>query len=134
MQDNDANKANGYNRNLYRDPDKAKLAGICAGLARAFNIPIWVARLIAISLFIFATQLFLIAYIAGIFVLAKKPERLQQKNPQEQSNKLFDYQKPAGQRLRDIQERLRTLDAKLRNMEGYVTSKRFQVRREINDL
>ena len=134
MQDNDANKANGYNRNLYRDPDKAKLAGICAGLARAFNIPVWVARLIAISLFIFATQLFLIAYIAGIFLLAKQPERLQQKSPQGQSNKLFDYQKPAGQRLRDIQERLRTLDAKLRNIEGYITSKRFQVRREINDL
>ena len=110
------------------------LSGICAGLAHSFNIPVWVARLIAVSLFIFVTQLFLIAYIAGIFLLAKRPERLQQKRPQEQSNKLFDYQKPARQRLREIQERLGALDVKLRNMEGYVTSKRFQVRREINDL
>lgn len=138
MQDTNPNKENGYNRNLYRDTKRGMLAGICAGLADYFNIPLWVARLIAISLFIFVTQLFVIAYIAGIFLLAKRPERIQHQDTESQqssrNHKLFDYQKPASQRLKDIQERLRKLDEKLRGMEGYVTSKRFEVRSEINDL
>ncbi len=139
MQNNSANKANGYNRDLYRNPKRGLLAGICAGLADYFNIPIWVARLIAISLFIFVTQLFVIAYIAGIFLLAKRPaqrtyghEQTEQQTKQDRNP--FNYQKPAGQRLRAIHERLQALDKKLRKMEGYVTSKRYQFNREINDL
>ena len=139
MQNNSANKANGYNRDLYRNPKRGMLAGICAGLADYFNIPVWVARLIAISLFIFVTQLFVIAYIAGIFLLAKRPAQRtyeHQATHQQtgQNRNPFSYQKPAGQRLRDIHERLQALDKKLRKMEGYVTSKRYQFSREINDL
>lgn len=136
MQNNNATKANGYNRDLYRNPNRGLLAGICAGLADYFNIPVWVSRLIAISLFIFVTQLFVIAYIAGIFLLAKRPaQQTFEHEPQPHQNRNpFSYQKPAGQRLRDIHERLQALDKKLRRMEGYVTSKRYQFNREINDL
>ena len=112
-------------------------------MADYFNIPVWVARLIAISLFIFVTQLFVIAYIAGIFLLAKRPaqqgsqshdQQQNQRNSEQYNRNPFSYQKPASQRLRDIQERLQAVDKKLRRMEGYVTSKRFQFNREINDL
>lgn len=134
MQDNTANKANGYNRNLYRNPKRGPLAGVCTGLAEYFEIPVWVARLIAISLFIFVTQLFVIAYIAGIFLLAKRPVHISSQSKQDYDRNPFHYQKPAGQRLRDIHERLQALDKKLRGMEGYVTSKKYQFNREINDL
>lgn len=137
MHNHHSNKANGYNRNLYRNPERGMLAGICAGLADYFDIPVWAARLIAISLFIFVTQLFLIAYIAGYFLLAKRPRRIEQQDgdyyPKEEHH-LFQYQKPAGQRLKDIQQRMQEIDRKLRRMEGYVTSKRYQFQREINDL
>ncbi len=135
MQNNTANKANGYNRNLYRNPRRGPLAGVCTGLAEYFEIPVWVARLIAISLFIFVSQLFVIAYIAGIFLLAKRPSsHFQSRQQQHRDNGLFNYQKPASERLRDIHERLQALDKKLRGMEGYVTSKKYQFNKEINDL
>ncbi|RDE22722.1 envelope stress response membrane protein PspC [Motiliproteus coralliicola] len=137
MYDQTPNKANGYNRNLYRNPERGMLAGICAGLADYFDIPLWAARLIAISLFIFVTQLFVIAYIAGYFLLAKRPRRTEQSEGaygQKEEHHLFQYQKPAAQRLKDIHQRMQEIDRKLRRMEGYVTSKRYQFQREINDL
>lgn len=113
MQDHSSSKANGYNRNLYRNPRRGPLAGVVTGLAEYFEIPVWVARLIAISLFIFVTTLFVIAYVAGIFLLAKRPvSRHRYQDEQHYDKNPFSYQKPAGERLRDIHERLQALDKK----------------------
>ena len=37
-------------RSLYRNPQKGKIAGICAGVAEYFGIEIWVVRIITVSL------------------------------------------------------------------------------------
>jgi len=41
-------------RNLYRDPQRGKIAGVCAGLAEYFGVETWIVRLLAISGLIFA--------------------------------------------------------------------------------
>ncbi|MEH6444314.1 MAG: envelope stress response membrane protein PspC [Oceanospirillaceae bacterium] len=137
-------KENGYQRNLYRNSRDGKIAGVCAGFADYFDVPIWVARLVCISLVIFTFQFGIIAYIVAIFMIAKREEttttsraddyRSANTQHQSRSNKVFNYSKSASNRLQDIRDRLRKLDEKIGSMEGYVTSKRYRTTTEINDL
>lgn len=57
-------------RELYRDPDHGKIAGICAGIGRYFNWPVWPIRLALVLLALF-TQFFPMAavYLIAWFVL-----------------------------------------------------------------
>lgn len=57
-------------RELYRDPDHGKIAGICAGIGRYFNWPVWPIRLVLVLLAVF-TQFFPMAavYLIAWFVL-----------------------------------------------------------------
>ena len=41
--------ASNNSRNLYRDPQKGKIAGVCAGLADYFGVETWIVRLLAIT-------------------------------------------------------------------------------------
>ncbi|OUS21589.1 hypothetical protein A9R01_17755 ['Osedax' symbiont bacterium Rs2_46_30_T18] len=131
---NGPNKANGYKRNLYRNTRDGKIAGVCAGFADSFEIPVWVARLIFISLVIFTFQIALIGYVVAIFMLAKRQPRTADDWGHDSSNKVFNYHKPASSRLQDIRDRLRRLDEQVGSMEGYVTSKKYHTNNQINDL
>lgn len=53
----------------FRDLDKGKLWGICAGIAPYLGLEPWVVRCLAITAFIFAPQIIVPAYIIGYFVL-----------------------------------------------------------------
>lgn len=57
-------------RELYRDPARGKVAGICAGLARYFDWPVWPIRLALVVLAVF-TQFFPLfaVYLIAWFVL-----------------------------------------------------------------
>ncbi|OMH25877.1 envelope stress response membrane protein PspC [Motiliproteus sp. MSK22-1] len=68
-------KANGYNMNLYRRPDDGWFFGVCAGLANHFEVPEWMARLVAVTLFLFTGELAILLYVAAIFLLAKHPRQ-----------------------------------------------------------
>ena len=135
---NGPNKANGYHRNLYRNTREGKIAGVCAGFADAFDIPIWLARLIFISLVIFTFQFALIGYVVAIFMLAKRQPRTAESwdndSDGDSANRVFNYHKPASSRLQDIRDRLRRLDQSVGAMEGYVTSKKYHTNNQINDL
>ena len=68
--------ASNNSRNLYRDPQKGKIAGVCAGLADYFGVETWIVRLLAITGLIFAGFITFTAYIAAWFLLDKKPVTL----------------------------------------------------------
>jgi len=127
------NKANGYNRNLYRSRKERMLAGVCGGLAEYFDVAVWVARLVAITLFIFTQQLFVIGYIAAIFLLKKRPEGVSSSVGKTEGHG-FHYQEPATKRLGTLQSRLEGIDKRIRNMERYVTSEKYRFNKELNDL
>ncbi|KGA95657.1 phage-shock protein [Alkalihalobacillus alcalophilus ATCC 27647 = CGMCC 1.3604] len=57
-------------KRLYRDQDDRKLAGICAGVAKYFNIDPTLVRIITVAVF-FMTGGFpvLFAYIIGAFII-----------------------------------------------------------------
>lgn len=117
---------------LYRDPYKGKLLGVCAGLADYFGIDPWIMRLGAIIGLILFTVPTLVAYLVAGFLLPRKPEHLY-KDRQEEAFWRGVRTEP-GQTVHDLELRFQTLERRLRAIEAYVTSKEFELNREINDL
>lgn len=134
-------RRNGWLRDLYRDPDRAWLAGVCAGIARYFDVEPWVVRLVAISLFLFNAFLMFWAYVAGVVLLARRPERQEagsvaaairasDRSPAPELGNRF-APRPG---MRSLRLRFQDLEARMRRMEGYVTSREFTLQRELSAL
>ena len=148
-------KYSGYGMDLYRSRDDRWLAGVCGGIADNINMPSWLVRLGFITLFLFTGGFAILLYVAGVVMLAKRPQaasthsqshtQYQQYREQKQrhsySNQgeaphnlkdaLFGYGPTPTSQVQDISERMRRVDEKLRQMEGYVTSRKFQFDREM---
>ncbi|TKB44691.1 envelope stress response membrane protein PspC [Thalassotalea mangrovi] len=136
---------------LFRDPEKGKLAGVCAGLADYFGWEAWLVRILVVSGVLLGMGWFIILYIAGWFILDKKPHRKtaseihqnfkQQMQEDEIVNehikvksRIWQAGEPPKQAFRDIRTKFHTLETQLQSMERYVTSAEFTVSREINKL
>jgi phage shock protein C len=128
-------------RELYRDPKRGKLAGVCAGLSDYFNMELWLVRILFITAILLSGgPLFVVIYIACWFILDKKEpagaESFHKTDEDPISVKFKVWQKgePPRQALFDLKERLTRLDSRIQSMETYVTSSEFTVSREINKL
>jgi phage shock protein C len=149
-------KYKGYGMDLYRSRNDSWMAGVCGGIAENMNMPSWLVRLGFVTLFLFTGSFAVLLYVAGILMMAKRPTANRQNTHDRPHNgnrdayrqqhayhadtnetshnlkdALFNYgPTPSGQAA-DIGERMRRIDEKLRRMEGYVTSRKFQFDREI---
>lgn len=143
-------------RQLYRDTENARIAGVCAGIAEYFGLETWLVRILAVTgFFLLAGPFMFVAYIACWFILDKKP--LNQdiapsalntqnrgkgwKNPTpgqshkvEVKTKVWQAGEPPKQAFHDIQNRFKKAEVRLRKIETYVTSREFQLNREISRL
>ncbi len=54
---------------LYRDTVNGKVSGVCAGLAKHFNLDAWIVRIAAIAAFIFIPVPVAIAYVLGVVLI-----------------------------------------------------------------
>jgi phage shock protein C len=129
-------------RELLRDPQRGKIAGVCAGLSDYFNMELWLVRIIFVSaVLLTGGPLFVVAYIAAWFILDKKDPTTTQSSrspntddPLEVKFKVWQKGEPPRRALQDLKERLARVDARLQDIERYVTSSEFTVNREINKL
>jgi phage shock protein C len=145
-------------RELYRDPSRGKICGVCVGVADYFGIEVWVIRIIAVTALLFFQFPILIAYLVGYFVLEPKPgtskhDKFKSKKKQfhndsytnKKSSKSADHQSASvqqvwkkgrvpGQRLKTLNSRFKSLENRLQNMETHVTSKQFELRKEFEEL
>ena len=147
-------------KELYRDPDKGKIAGVCAGLSDYFGIELWLVRIIVLSAFFLTAGTFvLVSYVAAWFILDKKPGssekhdvfkhyrktssntgkgwRNESSDDEEKINvksKIWQAGEPPKQAFHDIKQRFERNETRLRKVETYVTSSEFQLNREINSL
>ncbi|MGY4026123.1 envelope stress response membrane protein PspC [Aeromonas rivuli] len=125
-------------RNLYRDPQKGRIAGICAGLAEYFGVETWIVRLLAISGLIFAGFITFTAYIAAWFLLDKKPVLLTPDSPTPAESRMKAHSWQAGmtplQALDKVSRELAALEPRVQRIEKLVTSKEFTLQREFNKL
>lgn len=140
-------------RELYRDPAKGKIAGVCAGVATYFGMEVWLVRILVITAALLGSgPFFVVAYIAAWFILDKKPNAFQQASHAfkqkgkgwyndsaetgsiEVKTKVWQSGETAKQACQDLKQHYTQIEQKLRNMEHYVTSTEFQLNREISKL
>ncbi|PJG60343.1 envelope stress response membrane protein PspC [Aeromonas cavernicola] len=126
-------------RNLYRDPQHAKIAGVCAGLADFFGVETWIVRLLVISGLIFTSVITLTAYLAAWLLLDKKPVTLGSPAEGEMGEvRMKSRSWQAGvtplQALGRIAQELDALEPRVQRIEKLVTSKTFALQREFNKL
>ena len=144
-------------KELYRDPRNGKVAGVCAGLAEYFGWEPWLVRVLVASGILLGMGWFIVVYIAGWFILDKKPQQAKSFSRDNKSSfnnsqkaesanedlenesikvkaKIWQAGEPPKQALYDIKRKFTLLETKLQKMERYVTSSEFTISREINKL
>ena len=147
-------------KELYRDADQARIAGVCAGIAEYFGIEVWLVRILTVTcFFLLAGPFVIVSYIAAWFILDKRPGTSTKtkgsvnvasptrshkgKGWQNSSEKVerveiksrvWQAGEPPRQAYYDIRKQFRAVEERLRKIETYVTSKEFQLNREISKL
>ncbi len=114
---------------LYRNPRQGKLCGVCAGVAEYFGTDVTIVRVATIVSAIIFSIPTLIAYIAGCFLLPERPEALYG-NEQEKQFWQSVRSSPSGTFSR-ARRKFMDLEQRLRRMEALVTSREFDLNREL---
>lgn len=59
-------------KRFFRDSEKAKVSGVCAGIAKYFDINEWIVRAVCIVSFILAPFAVGLAYVLAVLLLSYK--------------------------------------------------------------
>lgn len=119
-------------RKLYRNRAKGMVGGVCAGLADYFEVDRKLVRILFVVALFMTMQVALIAYIIAYFALDNDPNSLMGEDGRLKSR--FDSSYERKSVLNSVQDRFETVEQRIRRLEAYVTSKRFQLRDEIDRL
>ena len=118
---------------LYRIPEEGKVMGVCAGFAEYFQINRSAVRLLTVIFALFTGFWFvLIAYFILGFFLEAKPSSLYE--TREEETFWAETRKDPSYTASEIRRRFREIERRTRDMEAYVTSKRFKLERELRGL
>ena len=151
----DREQDSGYGRKarrLYKNPDKAKLCGVCAGLSEFFDLETWVVRLIAVSFFLFSGGTAVVAYFVACFIMDPKPgtksnkgcfgnekRRHRPSNSEEHQYRasvkdVWKKGKAPTETLQKLEQSFARMEDKLQAMESYVTSNQYQLEKEFEKM
>jgi phage shock protein C len=114
---------------LYRDKDHAILAGVCSGLANYFGLNRKGLRLIAALSTVFFAPFMIPAYIVLAIILPAKPQDLYKDESQEKFYRGLSM--APSDVFSNLNHRFRELDLRLQKMEAFVTSREFNIDREL---
>ena len=127
-------------RRLCRDPDRQKIAGVCAGIANYYGVESWVVRCIAVTGMLFLPSIVFPAYWIMYFVM-DNPRKGDKPNNKRRNRE--DHSSPAPElgtqlsprrSLRNAQVDLAEVELRLRRMESHVTSGQYELQRELNKI
>ena len=114
---------------LYRDKENAILTGVCAGLASYFGLCRKGLRVVIAISTVFFFPFVVPAYIILTIILPTKPEDLYKDESQEKFWRGVSM--APSDVFGNLSHRFRELDVRLQKMEAYVTSKEFDMDREL---
>ncbi len=131
-------------KRLKRDSQNARIAGVCAGIARHFALETWVVRIITFGSLFFAGGLVIFAYLAAWLIL-ERDDKVQNSagnyTTHTSETVSFDIKEntwragePPKQALQTIAKAYQTLESRIQQLEKHVTSERYKIEREINKL
>lgn len=117
---------------LYRDRDNAMLAGVCAGIADYFGLNRKGVRLVTLLLLVLPPffAFVVISYVILAIVLPVKPAGLYE--TPEQAEFWRGVSNAPSDVFGALRHRFKELNLRLERMEAYVTSKEFEIDRELN--
>ncbi len=122
-----------WDRNrIYRDTERAWIAGVCAGIADYLGTEPLVIRLAALLCLVFFMIPALVAYVAFALILRPRPPRLYASAAEEMFWR--DMRGDPGGVLHGVRERFRSLERRLARAEALVTSDEFELRRGFRDI
>ena len=134
---------------LCRDTSKAKIFGVCAGIANHYGWELWLVRIVMFSGLILQGHLFLIGYFVAYFVLDACPSpskkhgggndgisetietELEVPNLKEQ---IWQAGESSTTVLSELEKSFDNLENRIRNIEKVVTSEEFSIHTEFNRL
>ena len=126
-------------RRLYRDQQRGIFGGVCAGIAKYLGVEPWVIRVLVIAIALLGSVFIpLIVYIVLVFVLDPEPSRTSDwAEPQDESNGRSPYaaiRTSPRLGLRVVGADFRELELRLRRMERYVTSSKYDLDKGFSDM
>ena len=148
---------------LYRDRQRKKICGVCAGVADYVGRPVWEIRLYAVFGVIFIPSVVIPSYFITYFLMEDKPyyrrvtDRFEEaidgrdseyddrnsgkrNRPEERqfhgSNDLSENDSAMSnvQAMKTAKNKFSDIEQRLRQMEGHVTSSRFELQREFRKI
>lgn len=124
----------GTTRNrLYRDRENGMLFGVCAGLADYFGFDVKLTRiLVAIGGLLFFPTIIVIYVILGLLLDTAPDERRKPAGDDYELRRRVRAEPHAT--LRSVRHRFRDLDRRLQRLERYVTSRKYNLERELDGL
>lgn len=114
---------------LYRDKDNAILAGVCAGLANYFGLCRKGLRVVVAISTLFFFPFVVPAYIILAIILPVTPQDLYKDESQEKFWRGVSM--APTDVFSNLSHRFKELDIRLQKMEAYVTSREFDMDREL---
>ena len=120
------------NRNrLYRDKDRAIIAGVCAGLADWTGVNRNGLRLIVVLLALPFTFVMVVGYLVLWLLLPKRPRDLYRDADEEEFWQ--EVRRSPRDSVGHLNRRFRGLDERLQRMEAWMTSSEYRIDRELRD-
>jgi len=127
-------------KTIYRDTERGKIAGVIAGLANHFGWNVTYARWGWVIAGVFWPPVMVAAYVLMAWLLDPAP-RLGMAASDNMGRKIDsigrglgltnDEPSPIRNRFSDVRDRFGRLEQKLRSLEKVVTSREFQIDREL---
>ena len=114
---------------IYRNRDKAIIAGVCAGIAHYFGAGRFAIRLLAMFALILVPPVTGILYLIAAWRLPPQPEALFHSTEEEQFWRQVSH--APAHTFGQLRHQMRDLEHRLRAMEAHVTSSEFQINREL---
>ena len=116
---------------LFRDKENAMLAGVCAGIAEYFGFNRKGVRLAVLLLMLFPPffAFVVISYLVLAIVLPAKPADLYE--TREQAEFWRGVNNAPSDVFGALSHRFRELNLRLERMEAFVTSREFEIDREL---
>ncbi len=125
-------------RGFYRDKNRALIVGVCAGLARLLDVEPWVVRLVAVTGLIFLPSVVFFGYWA-LFLFSVFRSRGDARAAATGADH-WTAAEGSGQgahsrgSLSQVSSRLDESAARLRRIEYHITSGKYDLQRELNEI
>ena len=116
---------------LYRDKERGAICGVCAGVADYFGFDLTVVRILTCVGALFFPIIFFV-YFAMCLLLPVKPVQLYQDSHDEKFWR--SVRRSPRNTFAGIRHKFREMEVRLERMERYVTSPRFNLDKQFQDL